>query len=207
MLANTLAQALIGEHVRLAALFEGWVREEPGWEVCAARFFSLVCFRHEGTDEENEEIMRRVNASGEVFLSHTRLRDRFTLRIALGNLHTEPRHVARCWELVAELDRLEAELPAIQASGDRRASQLAGRRYAELKPVVETYQEFRAAEADLADAREMLDGEPALILRRFACGRDAQRADAAMLHQRDGEGVTEGLESGTSVQPPSGNDG
>ena len=57
-------QALIREHVRLAGLFEGWVRDEPGWEVCAPRHFSLVCFRRDGTDEENEALLERVNASG-----------------------------------------------------------------------------------------------------------------------------------------------
>ena len=47
-------QERIREHVRLAALFEDWVRDEPGWEVVAPRHFSLVCFRREGPDEDNE---------------------------------------------------------------------------------------------------------------------------------------------------------
>src|SRR5438045_7119290 len=64
-------QARIREAVRLAGLFEGWVREEPGWEVVAPRPFSVVCFRCEGSDEENAEILERVNASGEACLSHT----------------------------------------------------------------------------------------------------------------------------------------
>ena len=62
-------QAMIREHVRLGELFEEWVREEPGWEVCAPRHFSLVCFRREAPDEENEALLERVNATGEVFLS------------------------------------------------------------------------------------------------------------------------------------------
>ena len=81
-------QAVIREHVRLAALFEDWVRAEPGWEICAPRPFSLVCFRHEGTDEENEALLERVNATGEAFLSHTRLGGRFVLRLAIGNART-----------------------------------------------------------------------------------------------------------------------
>ena len=58
-------QAIIREHVRLAALFEAWVDAEPGWELCATRHFSLVCFRKVGSDEENESILRRVNDSGD----------------------------------------------------------------------------------------------------------------------------------------------
>ena len=51
-------QAMIREHIRLAQLFESWVRAEPGWEVCAPTPFSVVCFRHEGDDEDNEALMR-----------------------------------------------------------------------------------------------------------------------------------------------------
>jgi aromatic-L-amino-acid decarboxylase len=93
-------QALIREHVRLAALFEGWVREEPGWEICADRFLSLVCFRREGTDEENAEIMRRANASGEVFLSHTKLDGRLVLRLAVGNARTSEEDVRLAWDVL-----------------------------------------------------------------------------------------------------------
>src|SRR5262249_21087917 len=64
-------QAVIREHLRLAALFEQWVRDEPGWELCAPRPFSVVCFRHAGPDQANEELLRRVNASGLAYLSHT----------------------------------------------------------------------------------------------------------------------------------------
>ena len=81
-------QAVIREHLRLAGLFEQWVRDEPGWEVCAPRPFSLVCFRREGTDEENEALLESVNASGEAFLSHTRLDGRLVLRLAIGNART-----------------------------------------------------------------------------------------------------------------------
>ena len=68
------------EHIRLAELFERWVDAEPGWEVVAPRHFSLVCFRREASDEDNERLLERVNASGEVFLSHTRLDGRYVLR-------------------------------------------------------------------------------------------------------------------------------
>jgi aromatic-L-amino-acid decarboxylase len=93
-------QAIIREHLRLAELFEGWLRDEPGWEVCAPRHFSLVCFRREGPDEENEALLGRVNATGEVFLSHTRLGGRFVLRLAIGNAWTSEDDVRVAWDVL-----------------------------------------------------------------------------------------------------------
>ncbi len=98
-------QRVIREHVRLAELFEGWVREEPGWELCAPRPLSVVCFRRQGSDEENEAIMERANASGEIFLSHTRLNDRFVLRLAIGNARTTEEDVRRAWEVLRSCAR------------------------------------------------------------------------------------------------------
>ncbi len=93
-------QAMIREHVRLAALFEEWVRAEPGWEVVAPRHFSLVCFRVGGSDEANEELLRRVNASGEIFLSHTRVAGRYVLRLAIGSDRTTEDDVRRAWDVL-----------------------------------------------------------------------------------------------------------
>ena len=98
-------QAMIREHVRLAELFESWVRDEPGWELCAPRPFSVVCFRRDGSDEENEALMERVNATGEIFISHTKLHGRFVLRLAVGNARTTEDDVRRAWDLL----RKEAE--------------------------------------------------------------------------------------------------
>jgi aromatic-L-amino-acid decarboxylase len=91
-------QARIQEAVRLAEKFENWVEEEPEWEVCAPRHFSLVCFRRDASDEENEAIVERVNRSGELFLSHTRLDGRYVLRLAIGNERTTEDDVRRAWE-------------------------------------------------------------------------------------------------------------
>lgn len=93
-------RALIREHVRLADLFAGWVEAEEGWEVVAPHPFSLVCFRHDGPDEFNEELMARVNVSGEIFLSHTRLDDRFVLRLAIGNARTTEDDVRLAWDVL-----------------------------------------------------------------------------------------------------------
>jgi aromatic-L-amino-acid decarboxylase len=93
-------QAMIREHIRLAQLFESWVRAEPGWEVCAPTPFSVVCFRHEGDDEDNEALMRRVNESGEIFLSHTKLDRRIVLRLAIGNARTSEADVRLAWDVL-----------------------------------------------------------------------------------------------------------
>ena len=80
-------QERIREAIALAALVEGWVRDEPGWELTAPRPFSLVCFRRDGTDAENEALLERVNATGEVFLAHEAERS-LPLRLAVGNART-----------------------------------------------------------------------------------------------------------------------
>ncbi len=88
-------QARIRDAVRLAARFESWVRAEPGWELCAPRPFSVVCFRRHGSDQDNEALLERVNRSGEVFISHTRLNGRYVLRLAVGNERTTDADVER----------------------------------------------------------------------------------------------------------------
>ena len=101
-------QAVIREHIRLAELFEGWVQAEPGWEICAPRHFSLVCFRLEGTDQENEALLERVNATGAMFLSHTRLDGRFVLRLAIGNARTTEDDVRLAWDVLRREARSRA---------------------------------------------------------------------------------------------------
>jgi aromatic-L-amino-acid decarboxylase len=98
-------QAHIREAVRLAGIFEEWVREEPGWELCAPRPFSVVCLRLQASDAENEALLARVNATGEVFLSHTRLDGRYVLRLAIGNARTTEGDVRRAWEVLRRCAR------------------------------------------------------------------------------------------------------
>ncbi|MDQ3521410.1 MAG: pyridoxal-dependent decarboxylase [Gemmatimonadota bacterium] len=90
----------IREHCRLAREFASWVDAEPGWERMAPVPMSVVVFRRSGEDALNETILERVNASGEVFLSHTRVHGQYALRLAVGNLRTTQSHVARAWELL-----------------------------------------------------------------------------------------------------------
>jgi aromatic-L-amino-acid decarboxylase len=93
-------RAIVREHIRLAQLFAGWVDENEDWELVAPQRFSLVVFRRNGTDEENGELERRVNASGEIFITHTRLDGRFVLRLAVGNARTTEDDVRRAWDVL-----------------------------------------------------------------------------------------------------------
>ena len=93
-------RAIVREHVRLADLFAGWVEADPDWELAASQRFSLVVFRRNGSDAENEAIVERANASGEIFLSHTKLDGRYVLRLAIGNAGTGEADVRRAWEVL-----------------------------------------------------------------------------------------------------------
>jgi aromatic-L-amino-acid decarboxylase len=96
-------QKLIREHVRLAALFEEWVREEPGWEISAPRHFSTVCFRHETAD--NDEIARAATATGRIFVATTKVRGESVIRLAIGNAWTGEDDVRIAWEVLRECAR------------------------------------------------------------------------------------------------------
>jgi aromatic-L-amino-acid/L-tryptophan decarboxylase len=94
-------------HIDLAAQLAGWIEAEAGWQVLAPVPFSTVCFRFaprgladEDADRLNGSILKTVNRSGEVFLSHTSVRGRYSLRVAIGNIRTEEAHVRRAWELL-----------------------------------------------------------------------------------------------------------
>jgi aromatic-L-amino-acid/L-tryptophan decarboxylase len=93
-------QARIREHVRLARLFASWVEAQPGWEIAAPYPFSVVCFRRDGTDDENEALLARANATGRVYLSHTRLDGRYVLRLAVGHARTTEADVALAWDVL-----------------------------------------------------------------------------------------------------------
>ncbi|HEY2319194.1 MAG TPA: pyridoxal-dependent decarboxylase [Solirubrobacteraceae bacterium] len=97
------------EHIRrgvaLASMFEGWVAAEPGWEVCAPRHFSLVCFRGPGDDDRNRALLDAVNASGEAFLSHAALDGRYVLRLAVGQMSTTEADIELTWEILRNVSQ------------------------------------------------------------------------------------------------------
>ena len=83
------------------------VDADPAWERLAPVPLATVCLRYRQGPEErldavNAAILERVNASGRIFLSHTRLRDRFTLRVSVGNPRTTEAHLDLCWKLLQE---------------------------------------------------------------------------------------------------------
>ena len=95
------------DHVRsgiaLARRFEGLVRADERWELCAPRTFSVVCFRMTGDDEANRTLLERVNASGEIFISHAVLDGRYVLRLAVGGMLTTAADVDRAWDVLQRL--------------------------------------------------------------------------------------------------------
>ncbi len=112
--------ARIREHCRMARELVGWVERDPDWQLLAPVPFSTVCLRHRPAalagrerdpdvarelDARNEAILDAVNRSGRIFLSHTRLRDRYTIRVTLGNLRQQDRHVQECWDLLRRAAR------------------------------------------------------------------------------------------------------
>ncbi|MGH9487661.1 MAG: pyridoxal-dependent decarboxylase [Terriglobales bacterium] len=100
-------QAAVRHHVALAQQFAAWVQADARFELAAPAPLNLVCFRLRGSDESNQELLRRLNASGKLYLTHTKLNGRFVLRMSIGQLETEKRHVTAAWR------RIQAEAEAL----------------------------------------------------------------------------------------------
>jgi aromatic-L-amino-acid decarboxylase len=97
----------IREHCRLAKQVASWIDESEDWEMLAPVPFALVCFRAcpkdiEDLDKLNEKLMNDTNASGKVYISHTKLNDKFTLRLSIGSIRVEERHIQNIWNLLNE---------------------------------------------------------------------------------------------------------
>lgn len=98
---------IVRRHVELAEAFASWVAADDRFELAAPRSLNLVCFRYRGRDEENEALLGRLNASGALYLTHTRLGGHYTLRLSIGQTDTEERHVRAAWERIShEADRV-----------------------------------------------------------------------------------------------------
>jgi len=95
-------QQRVRQHVALAQELARWVEADPRFELAAPTVLNLVCFRHRGGNEVNQQILDRVNTSGKLFISHTRLHDRLTLRFCIGQTNTERRHVEQAWKRISE---------------------------------------------------------------------------------------------------------
>ena len=101
----------IRRHVELAHRFADWVSDNERFELAAPVPLNLICFRHRGGDAFNQSLMDRLNRSGDLYLTHTKLNNRLTLRLCVGQTHTEERHVKRAWERICEeAAKLENEM-------------------------------------------------------------------------------------------------
>ena len=92
----------VREHVSLAQEFASWVESDPDFELAAPAPLNLVCFRHLAGDAVNQEVMDRINRSGELYLTHTKLNDILTLRMSIGQTGTQRRHVENAWRRIRE---------------------------------------------------------------------------------------------------------
>ena len=97
--------ARIREHLRLAQLFARWIEQDERFEIAAPVMMGVVCFRLKNSDDEkadrqNSEAVAKINASGEAYLTQTKLRGRVVMRLGLGNILTTEEHVARVWEMI-----------------------------------------------------------------------------------------------------------
>ena len=95
-------QQHVREHVRLAQQFATWVRSDPRFELAAPVPLNLVCFRLRSGDDDNQKLMDQLNQSGNIYLTHTRLDGKLTLRLCVGQTQTEARHVERAWQLIQD---------------------------------------------------------------------------------------------------------
>jgi aromatic-L-amino-acid decarboxylase len=92
----------VREHVKLAQEFVGWIEQDDRFELAAPAPLSLVCFRHVAGDEVNQRVLDEVNASGKLYITHTKLDDQLVLRFAVGAPPTRRRHVERAWAMIQE---------------------------------------------------------------------------------------------------------
>ena len=92
----------IREHIRLAQQFAEWVRGDSRFELAAPCKLNLVCFRLRAGDRANQRLMENLNSSGDLYLTHTKLEDKFTLRFCVGQTNTQDRHVEGAWRRIQE---------------------------------------------------------------------------------------------------------
>jgi len=92
----------VRRHVALAQEFTQWVKRDNRFEVVAPVPLNLVCFRYRGGESDNQLLMDRLNQSGDLYLTHTRLGDKFVLRFCVGQTNTTLEHVGRAWKRIQE---------------------------------------------------------------------------------------------------------
>ena len=91
----------VREHVALGQEFAQWVDEHPDFERVAPAPLNLICFRRKGGDDATQAILDRVNATGRIYLTHTKLSGHYVLRMSIGQTNTQREHVLRAWEMIS----------------------------------------------------------------------------------------------------------
>ena len=95
-------QQQVRQHVRLAQQFAGWVRSDGRFELAAPVPLNLICFRLRSGDADNQRLIDELNQSGKLYLTHTKLDGKFTLRLCVGQTNTQSSHVERAWQLIQQ---------------------------------------------------------------------------------------------------------
>lgn len=90
------------KHIALAQEFAGWVRNSSDFELVTEPPLNLVCFRYKGSDDDNLDLMNRVNGAGEIYFTHTKLNGQIVLRLCIAQTQTSANHVARAWEIIRQ---------------------------------------------------------------------------------------------------------
>ena len=96
-------QQLIREHVEWSQQFAQWVQDDNDFKLAAPAPLNLVCFRHKDSNEKNERLLQALNESGKMFLTHTKIDGRFTLRMSIGQTRTTFDHIEQAWKRIREL--------------------------------------------------------------------------------------------------------
>ena len=93
---------MCGSTLRLAQQLANWISRDNRFELVVPPPLNLVCFRLKGSDELNQQLMDALNRSGDLFLTHTKLNDRLTLRMSIGQTNTEEHHVEKAWKRIQD---------------------------------------------------------------------------------------------------------
>ena len=108
---------MVRRHVQWAQEFAGWVRADDRFEIVAPADLNLICFRLKGDDDANETLLQNLNRSGKLFISHTKLNGRYTLRFCVGQTYTEHQHVRAAWE---NIQKEASSLMAVSSKSAQR---------------------------------------------------------------------------------------
>jgi aromatic-L-amino-acid decarboxylase len=90
----------VRKHVEIAQKFATWIKDSENFELIVEPPLNLVCFRHKAGDDFNLKLMNKINDSGEIFFTHTKLNNQIVLRMSIGQTNTNEKHVERAWELI-----------------------------------------------------------------------------------------------------------